>query len=109
MADFHRDAKQRGIDIIAAESFVDNPTAQVANIKVTSHNTSILFNYISSCHENVHSYFHVFYFRFMFDRTKGMDTFGNCPRPVLLYLNIIIIKLQTCINLNSIGCQRFEP
>ncbi|XP_071803868.1 gamma-aminobutyric acid type B receptor subunit 1-like isoform X1 [Asterias amurensis] len=33
MADFHWDAKQRGIDIIAAESFVDNPRAQVANIK----------------------------------------------------------------------------
>ena len=42
MADFHLDAKRRGIDIIAAESFVDNPAAQVENIKV------IMINYF--CH-----------------------------------------------------------
>ncbi|XP_038051856.1 gamma-aminobutyric acid type B receptor subunit 1-like [Patiria miniata] len=33
MAAFHRDAKDAGIEVIAAESFIDNPTTQIANIK----------------------------------------------------------------------------
>ena len=34
-ADFHKDAAQAGIEILGAESFVDNPTTQVANLKVS--------------------------------------------------------------------------
>ena len=33
MADFHRVAKEAGIEVIAAESFIDNPTTQIENIK----------------------------------------------------------------------------
>ena len=34
MADLHRDATELGIEIIAAESFVDSPGVSIENIKV---------------------------------------------------------------------------